>query len=97
MPQVSSSPTASARHEWPPETRTGTVLHGVDPLHVVAVTAPSSPRKLPPQQYASPAVVIAHMCALILFCPEELASVAKVCPPATGTGTVRLVVVPSPT
>jgi hypothetical protein len=88
----------SAEKVSPPATATETVLEVVEPV-------PSWPKTLLPQQYAAPAVVTPHVCSLVkrvalpMCWPRGAtprASVEKVSPPATATGTELELVEPSP-
>src|SRR5688500_409098 len=87
-PQVTPSRASSATNVWLPTTNAGTLLHGTrvpksSQRAVGGVPVPSSPQLSHPQQYASFAVVIPHVCQ------RPAVIEVNVSPPETSVGAVK--------
>src|SRR6478609_4943781 len=91
MPHTSPPVTSRLAKLSPPDTATGEKLFAlVDP-------SPSAPLPFAPQHQAAPPAVRAQLFwSFRSPGPRPVATVANVCPPATGVGLSRLVPVPSP-
>src|SRR2546426_663845 len=79
-PQLCVSPAATDANRSPPDTASGTVLHGRPSHDSRAAGVPSRPPLSSPQEYGRPSVVTPQVKS------EPALMALKASPPATGTG-----------